>query len=179
MTPQAYFITFRPYGTWLHGDAKGSVDRDHNAWGTPMLPPDSRHLNQRAGLLKHPPMTLDAEHRFVVDRTLREVCAHRAWRLHALHVRTTHVHVVVTARGDPEKVMADLKAYATRRLREAGLIDESAETWSHHGSTKYLTTDDGFADAVHYVLHEQGEPLEMRCPAGWCPETNRRLRPDK
>jgi len=25
--PLAYLITFRSYGTWLHGDERGSVDR--------------------------------------------------------------------------------------------------------------------------------------------------------
>jgi hypothetical protein len=28
--PLAYLITFRCYGTWLHGDSRGSVDRFHN-----------------------------------------------------------------------------------------------------------------------------------------------------
>jgi hypothetical protein len=32
-TPLAYFITFRAYGTWLHGDKRGSVDRHNNRYG--------------------------------------------------------------------------------------------------------------------------------------------------
>jgi hypothetical protein len=39
-TPLAYFIMFRSYGTWLHGDSRGSVDRLHNTYGTPRLPPN-------------------------------------------------------------------------------------------------------------------------------------------
>ncbi len=31
--PLAYFITFHCYGTWLQGDAPGSVDRSHNQPG--------------------------------------------------------------------------------------------------------------------------------------------------
>jgi hypothetical protein len=34
--PLAYLITFPTYGTWLHGDERGSVDRDHNLPGTPV-----------------------------------------------------------------------------------------------------------------------------------------------
>jgi hypothetical protein len=37
--PLAYLITFRSYGTWLHGDPRGSVDRFHNVYGKPRLPP--------------------------------------------------------------------------------------------------------------------------------------------
>ena len=32
--PLGYLITFRGYGTWLHGDRRGSVDRFHNRFGT-------------------------------------------------------------------------------------------------------------------------------------------------
>src|ERR1019366_10599368 len=40
MAPLAFFITFTTYGTWLHGRAPGSVDRQHNIPDTPFLPPD-------------------------------------------------------------------------------------------------------------------------------------------
>ena len=36
----AFLIRFRTYGTWLHGDARGSVDRLHNRYGSPKLPPN-------------------------------------------------------------------------------------------------------------------------------------------
>src|SRR4029077_14507206 len=38
--PLAYLITFRAHGTWLHGDRRGSVDRFHNRYGTPRIPPN-------------------------------------------------------------------------------------------------------------------------------------------
>ncbi|MFM9957757.1 MAG: hypothetical protein ACKVZJ_06755 [Phycisphaerales bacterium] len=170
----AYFITFHTYGTWLHGRDKGSVDDEHNRPGTPLLPPDPECERRESKELKHPPVELDACRRFVVDRTIREVCSFRRWSIHALHVRTTHVHFVVSTRNPPERVLRDCKAYATRRLREAGLIDDATDSWSHHGSTRYLTRDEDFHSAVRYTMLEQGEPLEMKCPEGWDAITNRR-----
>jgi len=38
--PLAYLITFRAYGTWLHGDSRGSVDRFHNRYGAPLIAPN-------------------------------------------------------------------------------------------------------------------------------------------
>jgi hypothetical protein len=35
--PLAYLITFNTYGSWLHGDRRGSVDRFHNRYGTPRV----------------------------------------------------------------------------------------------------------------------------------------------
>jgi hypothetical protein len=50
--PLAYFITFRSYGSWLHGDERGSVDRSHNQYGSPFLPHDDDWVKQEQQLLK-------------------------------------------------------------------------------------------------------------------------------
>jgi REP element-mobilizing transposase RayT len=162
-----YFITYHTYGTWLHGIDQGSVDLDHNVRGTPPLAEDRFRETRERRTLKHAPLELCAERRFVVDRTVREVCEYRRWQLHAINVRSTHVHVVVTASHAPERVMSDLKAYGTRRMREAEVLGLDTEAWSYHGSTRYLNTERSIARAVEYVLHEQGEGLEMRAPVGW------------
>jgi hypothetical protein len=44
--PIAYFISFTCYGTWLHGDERGSVDCRHNLYGTPVLPADPHREQQ-------------------------------------------------------------------------------------------------------------------------------------
>lgn len=173
MPPLGYLISFRTYGTWLHGHAEGSVDDEHALPGTPMLPPDPARQQRERALMKHPPVELNAEQRFVVDATIQEVCAHRNWPLDALNVRTTHVHAVVSAASAPERVMNDFKAYATRRLRESSVLAADVHPWSYHGSTRYLNTENSVVEAVDYVLRRQGPPLAMRCPAGWKPKEPR------
>ena len=42
--PLAYLITFHTYGSWLHGDAKGSVDREHSRYGGAFAPSDADRL---------------------------------------------------------------------------------------------------------------------------------------
>jgi REP element-mobilizing transposase RayT len=168
----AYFISFRAYGTWLHGHPEGSVDDEHNKPDTPLLPADPARASRESGALKHPPVELDAERRFVVDAAIRSVCAHRGWRLRALHVRSTHVHVVVSAAPAPERVMNDFKAWSTRRMREAGALPREIEPWSYHGSTRYLNTPTSLQRAIDYTLHEQGPALPMTRPTGWNDEWN-------
>jgi hypothetical protein len=47
--PLGYLITFRSYGSWLHGDRRGSVDRFHNRFGTPRIPHnEAMNFNGRA-----------------------------------------------------------------------------------------------------------------------------------
>jgi hypothetical protein len=89
-----------------------------------------------------------------------EVSAYRGWTLLALHVRTTHVHAVVAASATPEKVLNDLKAYATRRLRRERLTAADDRVWSGHGSTRYHWKDEQLAEAVDYVVNRQGAALE-------------------
>lgn len=53
--PLAYLITFNTYGSWLHGDRRGSVDRFHNRYGTPRVAANPLRESYERGLLKHPP----------------------------------------------------------------------------------------------------------------------------
>ena len=157
--PLAYFITFHGYGTWLQGDAPGSVDRDHNQPGAAFLPPDpeTRHSHQQK--MDQPAYQLDADRRGLVMRTIQEVCAWRGCALLAAHVRSSHVHVVVTADSPPEKVMNDFKAYASRTLNAAAIDLPGRKRWSRHGSTRYLNDEGAVAVIVDYVLRRQGEPM--------------------
>ena len=69
--PLAYFISFRTYGTWLHGDERGSVNRKQNKYGTPRIAPNARLQKAERKLLKHPPVTLDGYQRPVVENAIR------------------------------------------------------------------------------------------------------------
>ena len=41
--PLAFLITFRCYGTWLHGDERGSIDRrNFHRYGTPAMPANKK-----------------------------------------------------------------------------------------------------------------------------------------
>jgi len=157
--PVAFFITFSTYGTWLHGRAPGSVDRGHNVPRTPWLPVDTGLESARRQQMRQPEYVLDDARRQVVLRTILEVARHRQWRIWAVHVRTNHVHVVVSAAARPEKVMIDFKAWASRRLREAFNEDADRDRWTQHGSTRYLWNESAVGETSAYVLDEQGEPM--------------------
>src|SRR5689334_9482829 len=104
---------------------------------------------------------MDAPRRETVLAAVREVSKHRQWPLLAVHVRTKHVHVVVQACADGDKVMNDFKAYASRHLNEAGFESRDRKRWTRHGSTRRLWTEAAVEAAIHYVVHEQGEPMAV------------------
>src|SRR5687768_11963972 len=108
--PLAYLISFRCYGTWLHGDERGSVNRKQNRYGSPLLPPNPQRVEAEKKLLKHAPVKLNAERRRVVEKAIREVCLHRKYFLRAFNIRTNHVHSVVGAAVKPERILQAFQA---------------------------------------------------------------------
>ena len=62
------------------------------------------------------PYELDATRREAVLAAVVERCLDRHWNLLAAHVRTNHVHIVIEADVRPERIMNDLKSYASRCL---------------------------------------------------------------
>ena len=158
-TPLAYFISFRSYGTWLHGDQRGSIDRFNNRYGDPYLPPNEAWRDYNRKQLKTDPFILGASARGAVEKAIRETCKIRKWDLQAFNVRTNHVHTVVTANRKPSLVLNAFKANATRQLREDKLWPHSFSPWVDKGSKKKLWNERSVANAIDYVLNGQGDDL--------------------
>ena len=158
-TPVGYLITFRSYGTWLHGRS-GSVDRFHHTHSTPKLPANQARWRYNRRALKQPPVKLRVRERALIEEAIRETCDIRKWSLWAINVRTNHIHTVVTADRKPEKVLTAFKANATRKLREARSWDSKRSPWAYGGSKRYLWTEEQMGGAIAHVLYDQGEPLD-------------------
>ncbi len=147
----AYFLTWTTYGTWLPGDARRWVDKKGSA-ETPYRQGDPERVAVARRRMKQAAVCLDAASRQLVDAAIRETCRVKHWPLHALNVRSNHVHLVVTASGQsPERVMTCFKAWASRRLNpDAG----RRRWWTRHGSTRYITNPASLARAVEYVTNQ-------------------------
>jgi len=129
--PLAYLITIRSYGTWLHGDEKGSVDRHgFNAYETPRMFQSQILKDFMKQEMKEKPSIFDKAERNCVLDAVKEVCNFRGYELLAINIRSNHLHAVVSANATPEKIANEFKAYATRRLREAELVTKDKTVWA-------------------------------------------------
>lgn len=155
--PLAYFLTWTCYGTRLHGDEQGSVDRAHNIRNTPFLAPDSVRESACRNAMTGPQYVLSSDGRAIVNDVIRKHCAIRKWGLIALNVRTTHVHVIVNCHclASPETAMEQFKAWGTRRLRESSLAGTTQTIWTEHGSTRWIDSESSLAKAIDYVRNQQ------------------------
>ena len=147
--PLAYHITFTTYGTWLHGDKRGSVDKRHNRYCSAFVSPNAELHKKEQANLKNPSVILNKNVREVVLKAVLRVCDLRGWVPQAVHVRSNHIHIVVSGNAKPERMMRDFKAYATRTIKSS---DDNRKFirkyWSRHGSTKYLWTKENLASAI-------------------------------
>lgn len=157
--PLAYLITFRTYGTWLHGDERGSIDRYHNEFRGPRVPENPVMQKQQEVKLKSPPVKLNAQQRKTVREAIEEVCEYRGWGLRAVNIRTNHAHAVVSAATTPDKILRDLKAYSTRRMKGFDLWSLEHSPWVDGGSNRYLWKESSVWNACDYVLNRQGDDL--------------------
>jgi REP element-mobilizing transposase RayT len=80
--------------------------------------------------------------------------------LHAVNCRTNHLHVVVTAPGDPKKVRSQFKAWCTRALKRLAQRQGEDATirenwWAERGSQRYINDEASLEAAVIYVRDGQ------------------------
>ena len=153
--PLAYLITIRTFGTWLHGDERLSMDthNDYNVFRNPKRPKNPNLVRVMKKKMTAEPVVFDKAQRKVVHIAIEEVCKYRGFALYALNIRTNHGHVVIAAQIKPEIIANTFKAYATRKLREKGLINNDLSPWSRGRSRRYLWKPNHVDAAIDYVLY--------------------------
>lgn len=169
----AYLITWRTYGTYLHGDPE-SVDPRTNTYGEPRRDSSVDLNNWERAQMRSAPFILTSAMRRVVHDSIERTAAIKSWVLLGSNVRTNHVHIVLATEESPDRAMTSLKAWATRALRDSNLVSERAHPWSRHGSTRHLHTDRAIAHAIHYVNDLQDVPRRLDD----CAAATRRSDPD-
>jgi REP element-mobilizing transposase RayT len=159
MDLQAYHITWTTYGTWLPGDERGWVE----SGSAGIRPPDPDREQIAALAMAEDAVILTPEQRALVEQTIRDHCRIRGWTLHAVNVRTNHVHVVVTADRDGVVVRDQFKAWCSQKLSDrAGLTKPVARKagrrhwFTEGGDCKKIDTEEYLQNAITYVLERQG-----------------------
>ena len=156
-----YLITFACYGAHLHGDESGSIDRLHNLPGSRVISAHAGRVALERRLMNQPHYSLDQPRRNAVLAALLERAKKRGWTILAAHVCTNHVHVIINSDTTPERVMNDLKSYASRHLNAIGLDTPDRKRWARHGSTRWLPGRESVDAAIQYVIEKQGHAMAM------------------
>ena len=154
--PLAYFITFTTYGTWLHGNERGSVIRKEGS--TVLLPTQECLTHHEIHKLNSAPTLLSTSQRKIILDVIIKHCEIRNWKLFATHVRTNHVHIVVKSNKSIDQTAEEFKSWGTRILRKDGLTNH--KVWTNGSSKKYIFKKAKLLEKIHYVVYEQGKPMQ-------------------
>jgi REP element-mobilizing transposase RayT len=149
--PLAWYITWTTYGTWLHGDKRGSYI------GKSPIAPDTELEAMMRDEMTEDPVYLSEEQRAVVEACIRKECEGQGWRLHTVNARTNHVHVVLSAQRDGKFLRSRLKALTSDALSElAGIPMNSGKDgrrrwWTEKGNIFELETEKGLEEVIVYA----------------------------
>jgi REP element-mobilizing transposase RayT len=117
-------------------------------------------MSERKGMLQGP-YVLNEASRAAVLAAVQKHCSLRGWTLLAAHVRSNHVHAIVDSETQPERIMNEFKAYASRELNRLGVDGPERKRWARHGSTRWLWKDEDVWNALQYVIEEQGKSMAL------------------
>lgn len=171
-----WLLTSTTYGTWLPGDARGSVASvrdhrlgdartgvriEHDQVGEAWEPPLPALSESSRGLMKGEPVWLTRHHAQALLSQFRESATHRGWSLLAASIMSNHFHLLVRTAVDtkPEKLLQTFKSYGSRALSNQFGKPASGTWWTKSGSKRKLPNEGAVLAAINYVVNRQHRPL--------------------
>ena len=134
---------------------------DRKEYRGPKIKPNKKMSEAEEAELKHPPFVLNNVGFWKeLSATCASIAVINCWPSMPEPIMCTLSLQVAAG----EAVMNAFKAYATRRLRGAGLLANGVKPWSRHGSNPYLWTSEQVARAMDYVLNGQDDKPFDRDP---------------
>ncbi len=154
--PLAFHITFGTYGTRLHGDERGTVDRSRNRPGDPIIGRNEHWERIERRRLRYDPIILARPQRGLVEGALRSVCEQGGWRFHVAAAQPNHVHLMLTAEAgaDSKTTRRLVKRWLSERLNARWPLPDGARWWSTGGSVKWIW-DQWYAQSVWDYIDAQ------------------------
>jgi len=174
--PLAYHITFGTYGTRLHGDPRGTVDRKANKPGDPIIGAEPDWERMERSTLRFPSVLLDAGSRSFIDSVVPSLCDRGGWELHVCAAKPDHVHVLLTTSREAKPVRRWLKTWLSQALNERlnseppaegadrdhrsrlgneGGEDRNRPWWSKGGSIKWVWDENYFDNVYSYIARQR------------------------
>jgi REP element-mobilizing transposase RayT len=156
--PIAFHITFGTYGTRLHGDPRGTVDRRHNFYGDPIIGADADWQREEQVSLKFPVVLLDDQQRRFIESTIPAICDRGTWKLHVCAAKEDHVHTVLSTSSDGQVVRRLLKRWLSDAVSQRWPRLPGQAWWAECGSVKWVWTQDYYQQVYDYVRRQRTMP---------------------
>ncbi len=174
MNVLAYHITWGTYGTRLHGDPRGTVDRQNNEYGTPVPEYDEHRWIRETENLKFDPIYLTRDEMIFVESIIPSICECDYWKIIECAAGPDHVHTVLSSPNDPETIRRLLKRWLGQAMSEQFGLEKGRTWWAECGSIRWIDNERYFANAANYVHRQHATPrpqVSRRAPHAEFPES--------
>jgi len=152
--PLGYFLSWGSYGTRLHGDPRGTVDRNNTQHGDPVLGPDEERWEYERGKMRFSPVVLTRDQRLFAECTVPKVCERGLWKYHTCAAAPDHIHVILPSEHEPKTIRRILKRWLGQAMSERWPLEDGATWWAECGSIKWLIDVPYFANATSNVTRQ-------------------------
>jgi REP element-mobilizing transposase RayT len=153
--PLAYHITFGTYGTRLHGDERGTVDRGMNHPGDPIIGSDPSWWERERVRMKFAPVELTREQMKFAESVMLAICERGGWTFHTGAGGPDHVHVLLTSDAEGDAVRKWFKRWMGEALSARWPREEGAAWWAEGGSVKWVWERPYFRNVFDYLERQR------------------------
>ena len=153
--PLAYHITVGTYGTRLHGDGRGTVDRRMNRPGDPIIGRVEQWQRMERASLRFAPRVFSTDEMRVVESLVPAVCDRGGWPLRARACAPDHLHVLLSGAADGSLIRKLLKRWLTQAPAEHIPLIPDQTFWAEFGSVKWVWTEDYLGAVGRYVFDQR------------------------
>jgi REP element-mobilizing transposase RayT len=161
-----WFFTWRTFGTWLPGsegfvghyegtDGRRRIDNVPGEKTTTAMPALAAYAAQS---MKQEAVYLCAVQARAIFDQMQETARYRNWRIDAVAVLASHVHVVFGVPGDPSPsdLLRDWKSWTSRALNR---LSRRQRWWVDGGSKRPLKSVEQWIGAIRYVRDQENSLL--------------------
>ncbi len=153
--PLAYHITFGTYGTRLHGDPRGTVERHFNQYGTPIVENDPwKQKFERDSMIAAPVVLTDSQRQFI-ESTMPSICQRGGWEYHICATQPDHVHVLLSSDRPGRDIRKWLKTWLGQELTARWPDESRPRWWAVGGSVKYVWKKPYLRTAYGYIERQR------------------------
>ena len=156
--PMAYHITWGTYGTRLHGDERGTVDRSMNNFGDPIIGRDGDWHRIESSRLRFPARVLTVEQRLLIENIVPDICIRGGWTFVTTAAADDHVHNIISSPVDGKDIRKWLKRWVSEALNKRWPIEQGQVWWAECGSVKWIWNEDYYRRAADYVRGQRTHP---------------------
>jgi REP element-mobilizing transposase RayT len=153
--PLSYHLTFGTYGTRLHGDPRGTVDRSLNKPGDPIVGHCADWQRMELNKLKFPPRILTLEQQLHIQWSLPQICARGGWTYIECAGAPDHIHVVLSAEVEGDAIRKWLKRWLGESLTSRWPLRDDETWWAESGSIKWIWTAEYLGTVTQYVRDQR------------------------